>query len=89
MDIHSVNRLARAHNLDERKTVDKTKVKVAELKDTIRNVGGNMEEKKRKRTELEDKAFDWPSRSPSLSQHSTSEQSEQSQSQQSQQQSQG
>ena len=86
MDIHSVNRLARAHNLDERKTVDKTKDKVADLKDTIRNVGGDKEEKKRKRTELEDKAFDWPSRSPSLSQHSTSEQS---QSQQSQQQSQG
>ena len=70
MKLEDVNQVARAHGLEERKSVNKTKLKVQEMKTELRAVDGKKGKKafKRKREEIEERPFDWPSPSQSQSQ---------------------
>ena len=70
MTTEKLNKVARDHGLEERKSVDKTKIKMQELNTELRRVDGKKGKKqfKRKRDEIEDRDFDWASPSQSQSQ---------------------
>ena len=70
MNTQKLNKVARDHGLEERKSVDKTKIKMQELNTELRRVDGKKgrQQFKRKRDEIEDRDFDWASPSQSQSQ---------------------
>ena len=70
MRLSQVNEIARDHGLVERKTIDKTKEKLKQMKNDFNRIDGRLgkSEIKRKREKMEETPFDWASQSQSQSQ---------------------
>lgn len=70
MSLETLNELAREHNMEERKSVKKTKANLQKVKSEMNSISGKKgkENYKRKREEIEERQFDWPSPSQSQSQ---------------------
>ena len=67
MRLSQVNEIARDHGLVERKTIDKTKEKLKQMKNDFNRIDGRLgkSEIKRKREQMEETPFDWASQSQS------------------------
>ena len=70
MSLEVLNELAREYNMEERKSVKKTKINLQKVKSEMNAISGKKgkETYKRKREEIEERQFDWPSPSQSQSQ---------------------
>ena len=70
MSLEVLNELAREHNMEERKSVKKVKANLQKVKSEMNSISGKKgkETYKRKREEVEDRQFEWPSPSQSQSQ---------------------
>ena len=70
MDLNKLNEVAHEHNLPERRSIEKNKRALQEVKSELNSVSGKKgpETYKRKREEIENRDFNWPSPSQSPSQ---------------------
>ena len=70
MDLNKLNEVAQEHNLPERRSIEKSKKALQEVKSELNSVSGKKgpETYKRKREEIENRDFNWPSPSQSPSQ---------------------
>ena len=70
MHLNKLNEVAQEHNLPERNSIEKNKKALQEVKLELNSVSGKKgpETYKRRRDEIEDREFPWPSPSQSPSQ---------------------